>query len=96
VLQLPHPVVSVEYLNPFGFKDFEVDKLFGVDIKANDQRGRVYWIKNAGEHTVEELHKLLPGLEFLRATGELNAIREKTGKYGLNLRELARILENLE
>ena len=37
-----------------------------------------YWIKNASEHTVEELQELLPGLEFLRATGELNAIREIT------------------
>ena len=37
-----------------------------------------YWIKNASEHTVEELRGLLPGLEFLRATGELNAIREIT------------------
>ena len=37
-----------------------------------------YWIKNSSEHTVEELQELLPGLEFLRATGELNAIREIT------------------
>ena len=37
-----------------------------------------YWIKNASEHTVEELRELLPSLEFLRATGELNAIREIT------------------
>ena len=37
-----------------------------------------YWIKNSSEHTVEELGRLLPGLEFLRATGELNAIREIT------------------
>ncbi len=37
-----------------------------------------YWIKNSSEHTVEELRELLPGLEFLRATGELNAIREIT------------------
>jgi len=37
-----------------------------------------YWIKNASEHTMEELRDLLPGLEFLRATGELNAIREIT------------------
>ena len=37
-----------------------------------------YWIKNAGEHTVEELRELLPGLEFLRATCELNAIGEIT------------------
>ena len=32
----------------------------------------------ADEHTVEELRELLPGLEFLRATVELNAIREIT------------------
>jgi predicted transposase/invertase (TIGR01784 family) len=37
-----------------------------------------YWIKNSSEHTVEELQDLLPSLEFLRATGELNAIREIT------------------
>ena len=37
-----------------------------------------YWIKNSSDHTVEELRELLPGLEFLRATGELNAIRELT------------------
>ena len=37
-----------------------------------------YWIKNASEHTIEELRDLLPGLEFLRATGELNAIGEIT------------------
>ena len=37
-----------------------------------------YWIKNANEHTVEELSELLPGLEFLRATVELDAIREIT------------------
>ena len=181
VLRFPHPVVSVEYLNPFGIKDFETDKLICVDVKATDQLGRVfiveiqivvqssfakravfyaceaytdqlrvgqgysdlkatysicllmrnlwdddqlhhqfrlvdresgrvlddsieihtvelakyngalsdvrsasvleqwaYWIKNSSEHTVEELQELLPGLEFLRATGELNAIREIT------------------
>ena len=181
VLQFVDPVVSVEYLNPFGIKDFETDKLVCVDVKATDQRGRVfiveiqivvqssfakravfyaceaytdqlragqgygdlkatysicllmrnlwddeqlhhqfrlvdresgrvleesieihtvelakyngnasdvrnasvleqwaYWIKNSSEHTVEELQDLLPGLEFLRATGELNAIREIT------------------
>jgi predicted transposase/invertase (TIGR01784 family) len=37
-----------------------------------------YWIKNSSEHTVDELRELLPGLEFLRATGELDAIREIT------------------
>ena len=181
VLRFADPVVSVEYLNPFGIRDFETDKLVCVDVKATDQRGRVfiveiqivvqssfakravfyaceaytdqlragqgygdlkatysicllmrnlwddeqlhhqfrlvdresgrvleesieihtvelakyngnagdvrnasvleqwaYWIKNSSEHTVEELQELLPGLEFLRATGELNAIREIT------------------
>ena len=181
VLRFVDPIVSVEYLNPFGIKDFETDKLVCVDVKATDQRGRVfiveiqivvqssfakravfyaceaytdqlragqgygdlkatysicllmrnlwdddqlhhqfrlvdresgrvleesieihtvelgkyngnanevrnasileqwaYWIKNSSEHTVEELQDLLPGLEFLRATGELNAIREIT------------------
>ena len=181
VLQFPDPVVSVEYLNPFGMRDFETDKLVCVDVKATDQRGRVliveiqivvqssfakravfyaceaytdqlragqgygdlkatysicllmrnlwnddqlhhqfrlvdresgrvlddsieihtvelakynggpdkvrsanileqwaYWIKNSSEHTVDELRELLPGLEFLRATGELDAIREIT------------------
>ncbi len=181
VLRLPYPVVSVVYLNPFGYKDFETDKLVCVDVKATDELGRgfvievqivvhssfakravfyaceaytdqlragqgygdlkatysisllmrdlwddaqlhhqfqlveresrvvledsieihtvelakynggpkevrgasileqwAYWIKNASEHTVEELRELLPGLEFLRATGEWNAIREIT------------------
>jgi len=27
VLQLPRPVVSIEYLNPFGFQELETDKL---------------------------------------------------------------------
>jgi len=36
------------------------------------------WIKNANDHSVADLQALLPGLEFLRATGELNAIREIT------------------
>jgi len=37
-----------------------------------------YWIKNASEHSVEEIRESLPDLEFLRATVELNAIREIT------------------
>ena len=45
VLQLPHPVVSVEYLNPFGYKDFETDNLVCVDVKATDQLGRVFVIE---------------------------------------------------
>jgi predicted transposase/invertase (TIGR01784 family) len=45
VLQLPQPVVSVEYLNPFGMKDFETDKLICVDVKATDDLGRVFVIE---------------------------------------------------
>jgi predicted transposase/invertase (TIGR01784 family) len=181
ILRFPNPIVSVEYLNPFGIKDFEADKRVCVDVKATDQSGRVfvieiqivvqssfakravfyaceaytdqlrvgqgysdlkatysiclltrnlwddcqlhhqfrlvdresgrvledsieihtvelakytgvpdevrnasvleqwaYWIKNSSEHTVDELRELLPDLAFLRATGELNAIREIT------------------
>jgi predicted transposase/invertase (TIGR01784 family) len=37
-----------------------------------------YWIKNADDHTPEELSEMLPGLAFLRATSELQAIQEKT------------------
>ncbi|MEZ6090396.1 MAG: Rpn family recombination-promoting nuclease/putative transposase [Pirellulaceae bacterium] len=37
-----------------------------------------YWIKHSHEHSEEELCELLPGLAFLRATRELNAIREIT------------------
>ena len=28
VLRLPYPIVSVEYLNPFGMRDFETDSWF--------------------------------------------------------------------
>ena len=45
VLKLPRPVVSVEYLNPFGNKDFETDKLVCVDVKATDAIGRVFVIE---------------------------------------------------
>ena len=38
-LQLPRPVVSVEYLNPFGYKDFETDKI-GLCRRGTDKRGR--------------------------------------------------------
>jgi predicted transposase/invertase (TIGR01784 family) len=45
VLRLTHLVVSVEYLNPFGIKDFETDKLVCVDVKATDQLGRVFIVE---------------------------------------------------
>ena len=37
-----------------------------------------YWIKHSHEHTEEELRSLLPGLEFLRATGQLTEINQVT------------------
>ena len=37
-----------------------------------------YWIKNADEHTEEELQELLPSLTFLQATSELREICEIT------------------
>jgi len=45
VLKLPRPVISVEYLNPFGYKDFETDNLVCVDVKATDDLGRVFVIE---------------------------------------------------
>ena len=38
-LQLPRPVVSVEYLNPFEYKDFKTDKI-GLCRRGTDKRGR--------------------------------------------------------
>jgi len=35
VLQLPCPVVSLEYLNPFVYQDFETDKLVCVNVTAS-------------------------------------------------------------
>lgn len=37
-----------------------------------------YWIKNAGDHSEDELRELLPGLAFLQATRELREIQELT------------------
>jgi len=181
VLDLPQPIASVEFLNPFSLKEFEDAKLVCVDVKATDTAKRVfivevqivlspsfakravyyaakayfdqlipglgygklkstyavcllmrslwqdqrlhhhfrltekesgevlqdtieihtvelskynreqcplpqaseleqwcYWIKHSHEHSEEELRELLPGLAFLQATQELEAIREIT------------------
>lgn len=45
VLNLNQPIVSVEFLNPFSYKDFEDDKLVCVDVKATDQLGRVFMVE---------------------------------------------------
>ena len=60
VLRFPHPVVSVEYLNPFGIKDFETDKLVCVDVKATDQLGRVFIVFYACEAYTDQLRARLP------------------------------------
>jgi hypothetical protein len=36
VLDLPKPIESVEFLNPFSLKEFEEAKLVCVDVKATD------------------------------------------------------------
>jgi len=103
VLQLPRPVVSVEYLNPFGYNDFETDRI-GLCRREGDRlngswlNGRAawfwqtqsrftrsnlrstieFWVKFVERASLSKIRDLLPGLEFLRATGELNAIREIT------------------
>ena len=53
VLGLPRPVVSIEYLNPFGFIDFETDKLVCVDVKATDEAGRIFCDRNPNRNSVE-------------------------------------------
>ncbi len=45
---------------------------------ASDLNQWCYWIKNADQHTEEELRALLPGLAFLQATSELQEIYEIT------------------
>ena len=45
VLDLIVPVVAVEFLNPFSFKDFADDKLICVDVKATDALGRIFIVE---------------------------------------------------
>ncbi len=45
VLDLPEPVVAVEFLNPFSFKDFADEKLTCVDVKATDRLGRIFIVE---------------------------------------------------
>ena len=46
--------------------------------QASELEQWCYWIKHSHEHSEEELRELLPGLAFLQATQELEAIREIT------------------
>ncbi len=45
ILDLPQSIESVEFMNPFSYKDFEDDKLICVDVKATDQAGRVFIVE---------------------------------------------------
>jgi predicted transposase/invertase (TIGR01784 family) len=45
VLDLPRPIESVQYLNPFSMKEFQEDKLICVDVKATDSDGRVFIVE---------------------------------------------------
>jgi predicted transposase/invertase (TIGR01784 family) len=43
--ELSEPIVSVVIINPYNDKEFLDDKLTIVDVKANDQSGRIYQIE---------------------------------------------------
>ena len=43
--QTGFPIVSVEILNPYNEREFVGDKLSIVDIKARDERNRLYQIE---------------------------------------------------
>jgi predicted transposase/invertase (TIGR01784 family) len=43
--ELSQPIVSVVIINPYNDKEFLNDKLSIVDVKANDQNGRIYQIE---------------------------------------------------
>jgi len=45
ILQLPHPIVEIQILDPFNLQDYESDKLSIVDVKAIDSIGANYHIE---------------------------------------------------
>lgn len=45
ILDLPHPIESVQFLNPFSMKEFQEDKLICVDVKATDTHGRIFVVE---------------------------------------------------
>ena len=44
-VELPAPISAVEILNPYNEREFLDDKLSIVDVKARDERGRLYQIE---------------------------------------------------
>jgi predicted transposase/invertase (TIGR01784 family) len=45
VLELPVPIESIEFKNPFSMKDYESEKQVCVDVKATDQEGRIFVVE---------------------------------------------------
>ena len=45
ILDLPKPIESVEFLNPFSLKEFKEAKLVCVDVKATDTDQRVFIVE---------------------------------------------------
>ncbi len=45
VLELPQPIQSVQFQNPFSLKDFQDDKIVCVDVKAADDLGRIFVVE---------------------------------------------------
>ena len=41
ILELPAPIVDVEILNPFSYKEFSGDKQIILDVRARDSTGRM-------------------------------------------------------
>jgi predicted transposase/invertase (TIGR01784 family) len=54
ILQLANPIVHVEILNPFSYREFAQDKLIVLDIRARDTMGR--WLN------IEMQVSVFPGL----------------------------------
>ncbi len=45
ILQLRHPIVSIQLKNPYNPKDFQDDKLTILDVKAADSEGRIFHVE---------------------------------------------------
>ena len=45
LLRLPSPILKIQVLNPYNDKDFEDDKLSILDLRAEDEQGRIFTIE---------------------------------------------------
>ncbi len=75
---LPHPIAQVEILNPYNEREFLTDKLSIVDVKARDDRDRLYQVE------IQLLtHKDLPA-RILYAWTDLYSQQLQSGQgYGM-------------